>query len=207
MAIGRISGPMLLPNLERQGINLSIDGNLLVFDVTNRTITVGNTVPLYTLPNVAPPSVKSILYAEGSPSLKTYWGPAPTSLDVGRQKYTVTINSLPGFGNAEITLPLGVSSIVYNLKVSRPVKVEVFGTKVRNEMNPYTFIATADHLQDDGTVILNDGSSFQSRNYSIFANMEEPVNGNVYATVTSLDCLRANDPVTLEFYYFKSIAA
>ena len=178
-----------------------------MFDVTNRTITVGNTVPLYTLPNVAPPGVKSILYAEGSPSLKTYWGPAPTSLDVGRQKYTVTINSLPGFGNAEITLPLGVSSIVYNLKVSRPVKVEVFGTKVRNEMNPYTFIATADHLQDDGTVILNDGSSFQSRNYSIFANMEEPVNGNVYATVTSLDCLRANDPVTLEFYYFKSIAA
>lgn len=207
MAIGRISGPMLLPNLERQGVNLSIDGNLLVFDVTRRTITVGNTVPLYSLPNTAPPSVTSILYAEGAPSLRTYWGPAPTSIDVGRQKYTITIPNLPGYGNANITMPLGVASIVYNVKVSRPVKLEVFGTRLRNELNPYTFVATADHLQDDGTVIMSDGSSFQSRQYNVFANMEEPVNGNIYATVTSLDCLRANDPVTIEFYYFRSVAA
>lgn len=72
MAIGRVSGPMLLPNLERQGVDLRIDGNLLYFDVTNRSITVGSDKPLYTLPNVAPTG-RSILYAEGSGSLKTFW--------------------------------------------------------------------------------------------------------------------------------------
>lgn len=207
MAIGRISGPMLLPNLERQGVNLSIDGNLILFDVTNKTITVGSTVPLYSLPNTAPPGSTSILYAEGAPSLKTYWGPAPTNINVGRQTHTVTIPSLQGYGNADITLPLGVASIVYKIEVSRPVKLEVFGSAARNEPNPYTFVATTGHLVDDGTVILNDGSSFQTRQYTVFANMENPVNSNVYATVTSLDCTQAGNPVTLSFYYFKSIAA
>jgi len=208
MAIGRISGPMLLPNLERQGVNLSIDGNLILFDVTTRTITIGNTVPLYSLPNTAPPGVTSILYAEGSPSLRTYWGPAPANINVGRQLYQVTIPNLPGYGNAEIVLPLGVASIVYKVELSRPaVKLEVFGTRSRVEPNPYTFISTTGHLIDDGTVVMSDGSSFQSKQYNVFANMEDPVNGNVYATVTSLDCTRANDPVTVSFYYFRSVAS
>lgn len=207
MAIGRISGPMLLPNLERQGVNLAIDGNLILFDVTSRTITIGNTVPLYSLPNTAPPGVTSILYAEGSPSLRTYWGPAPANIDVGRQTLEITVPSLPGYGNADIVLPMGVASIVYKIEVSRPVKLEVFGTASRTEPNPYTFVATTGHLIDDGTVVLNDGSSFQTRQYTVFANMETPVNPNIYATVTSLDCTNANDPVTISFYYFRSIAS
>ena len=35
MAIGKITGTMLYPNLERQGADLAIDGNLFYFDVTN----------------------------------------------------------------------------------------------------------------------------------------------------------------------------
>ena len=48
MAIGKISGPMLQTNLERQGVDLSIDGNVAYFDVTNRRLGV-NTVPTATL--------------------------------------------------------------------------------------------------------------------------------------------------------------
>jgi hypothetical protein len=206
MAIGRISGPMLLPNLERQGVDLSIDGNLLYFDVTNRTITVGNTIQLYSLPNTAPPPVRSLLYAEGYPSLKTYWAPAPQIYNVGRERYEVTIPSLLGYGNANIDLPLGVSSIVYDLTVSRPgIKVEVFGRVSRDEDNPYTFISSVNHLTDDGTVIMSDGSSFQSRQYSIFANLEDPPAANVYATVTSISNQGAGQPVTLSFYYFRAV--
>jgi hypothetical protein len=40
MAIGRISGPMLQTNLERQGVDLSIDTDLLYVDVTNGRIGV-----------------------------------------------------------------------------------------------------------------------------------------------------------------------
>jgi hypothetical protein len=49
MAIGRITGPMLFSNLDRQGVNLAIDGNLIYADVTNRRVGIGNATPQYTL--------------------------------------------------------------------------------------------------------------------------------------------------------------
>lgn len=49
MAIGRISGPMLQSNLERQGINLSVETDLLYFDVTTNRIGIRNTIPAYSL--------------------------------------------------------------------------------------------------------------------------------------------------------------
>ena len=44
MAIGKISGVMLQNNLSRQGVDLTIDGNLTYFDVSNRRIGI-NTTP------------------------------------------------------------------------------------------------------------------------------------------------------------------
>lgn len=49
MAIARINGPMLNSNLERQGVNLAIDGNLMYYDVTNRMVGVRTTSPQYPL--------------------------------------------------------------------------------------------------------------------------------------------------------------
>jgi len=49
MAIGRISGPMLFSNLERQGVDLAFESNLLYLDVNNRRIGVINTSPQYAL--------------------------------------------------------------------------------------------------------------------------------------------------------------
>jgi len=230
MAIGRVSGPMLLRDLERQGMDLSFDGDLIYLDVVQRkigintrqpnveldvrgsanvssnlyvgkTVTVGN---LYQLPTTQP-EAGQIMVAVGGDTSKTIWFgglPLPTTR---RRKFQTNIGNLLGYANTTITAPLAVSSIVYNLKVSRPVKVEVYGTAAMDEDNPYTFIATPDHLVDDGTVILNDGSSFQSRQYSIWANLEDPPNQNVYIKVTSLDSYLANDPVQLEFMYFPAI--
>ena len=49
MAIGRISGPMLRANLERQGVDLSIETNLLYVDVNNKRIGVNEAVPATSL--------------------------------------------------------------------------------------------------------------------------------------------------------------
>jgi hypothetical protein len=49
VAIGKISGVMLKDNLERQGVDLSIDGNLAYFDVTARRLGVGTGAPAYSL--------------------------------------------------------------------------------------------------------------------------------------------------------------
>jgi hypothetical protein len=228
MAIGRISGPMLVPDLERQGQDLSIDGDLIYFDVTNRRVGINTLTPnvaldvvgtvnvtgnlfianstatLYQLPFEEPPS-GGVLTAEGGGSKVTYWAPGSPESSIRRRRYETTISSLQGYGNVSLVLPLGISSIVYQVSVSRPVKVEVFGTPEKNEPNPYTFIATPDHLVDDGSVVLNDGSSFQSRQYSIFANMEEPPTPNVYVTVTSIDSFEAATPITLSLLYFPAV--
>ena len=49
MAIGRITGPMLYSNLERQGVNLAIDANLVYADVTGRFVGINTATPGYTL--------------------------------------------------------------------------------------------------------------------------------------------------------------
>lgn len=49
MAIGRITGPMLFSNLERQGVNLAIDGNLIYADVGARRVGINNESPQYDL--------------------------------------------------------------------------------------------------------------------------------------------------------------
>lgn len=49
MALGRINGPMLTPNLERQGINIALDGSLTYWDVNNRYVGINTTTPNYPL--------------------------------------------------------------------------------------------------------------------------------------------------------------
>ena len=49
MAIGRISGPMLRANLERQGVDLSIETDLLYVDVNNNRIGINRAVPTKSL--------------------------------------------------------------------------------------------------------------------------------------------------------------
>jgi len=229
MAIGRISGPMLVNDLERQGVNLSFDGNLIYLDVTNRRVGINTTEPNVELDVVGSANISSNLYVGGTVTvgnlyrlpteapgsgqiltalcggLETAWLPGPAESSIRRRRYETTITELLGYGSVDLTLSLGISSIVYGLSVSRPVKVEVFSTPDRSEPNPYTFIATPDHLTDDGVVVLNDGSSYQSRQYSIFSNLEDPPQPNVFVTVSSLDPYEAATPVNLSFYYFPAV--
>jgi hypothetical protein len=49
MSLGRINGPMLQPNLERQGVNIALDANLTYWDVNNRYVGISTTTPNYPL--------------------------------------------------------------------------------------------------------------------------------------------------------------
>lgn len=49
MAIGRISGPMLYNNLERQGVDLAFEGNLIYLDVNNSRVGINTDTPEYDL--------------------------------------------------------------------------------------------------------------------------------------------------------------
>jgi len=49
MGIGRVSGPMLQPNLVRQGTDLAFETDLLYLDVTNSRIGINQNTPGYSL--------------------------------------------------------------------------------------------------------------------------------------------------------------
>lgn len=231
MAIGRISGPMLFADLERQGLDLSIDGNLLYFDVNRRRIGVNTSTPQYdvhitgfqdtqanmfvngtviaskftvanefSLPTEKGPA-GSIITSDGTGN--TYWSSGGSAPGVERKKWNYEIPNLPAGAFHEFDIDIGIASIVYNLTVSRPVLVEVFSTPLKNETNPYTFLPTLGHLSDDGTVLLNDGSVIQQRQYSIFANQEEPPQNRVYGRITNIDGISGN--VSLNLTYFSAI--
>ena len=197
-----------------EGGLLSSDGNL-TYDAFTSTITTNNANVSYALSaGTVTVGNSYMLPAENGGSgqilatdgnFQTFWRPGPPEGGIVRKTFSHTIDSLLGYGSVNFNMSLGVSSIVYNLTVSRPVKVEVFATAARNENNPYTFIATPDHLIDDGTVVLNDGSSFQSRQYSIFANLDDPPGANVYVTITSIDQYLAATPVHFSVTYFPAV--
>lgn len=122
------------------------------------------------------------------------------SADVFRQRWNYTTSNIPLDGVAQFEIELGPAIIVYNLTVSKPVLVQIYGTPQKNEPNPYTFLATEDHLTDDGTTFLSDGTTIKTRQYSIFANLEEPVKEKVYAKITNLSSTPG--PVSISILYF-----
>lgn len=231
MAIGRISGPMLFANLERQGVDLSIEGNLIYFDVNRKRIGINTNNPEfdvhitgyantqanlfvngniiasevaitneYTLPNIKGPA-GTVITSDGAG--RAYWGEAGGGAQIERKQWSYQISDLPSGAFTEFDIDIGIASIVYALTVNRPVLVEVYATALKNETNPYTFLATLGHLTDDGTVLLNDGSVIQQRQYSIFANQETPPQNRVYGRITNIDGV--SGPVTLDLTYFSAV--
>ena len=65
MAIGKISGPMLFSNLERQGVDLAFESNLVYLDVANHRVGVINSSPQYALDSSGNVKIANIV-VEGS---------------------------------------------------------------------------------------------------------------------------------------------
>ena len=66
MAIGRISGPMLFSNLERQGVDLAFQSNLLYLDVNNLRVGIINSSPQYSLDASGNVKLSNIVITESS---------------------------------------------------------------------------------------------------------------------------------------------
>lgn len=112
--------------------------------------------------------------------------PAGEIRNNGRQTAIHVIDNLGVDAQVEFELKMGATAIVLKLETSRPIKVTAFGSPEKEELNPYEFISTDDHLADDGRQLLSDGSVLRTRNYSIFANFQNPVGDYIYFTVDNL---------------------
>jgi hypothetical protein len=104
---------------------------------------------------------------------------------VTRNTWQYTTPDIPVDGSFEFDIELGMSIIVYDLTVSAPCLVQVYGTPEKDEDNPYTFRGVEEHLRDDGTTELEDGTIIKTRQYSIFANLEDEPLPKVYARITN----------------------
>jgi len=133
-------------------------------------------------------NIGSSIYIEGY----RYIGEKGTASTGGTEGALVTRNSweyitpeIPVDGEHEFEIELGISLIVYDLTVSAPCLVQVYGTPEKDEDNPYTFRGIENHLRDDGTTELEDGTIIKTRQYSIFANLEEEPLPKLYARITN----------------------
>lgn len=116
-----------------------------------------------------------------------------------RQTVEHTIPNLVAGQTVSFELEMAKSSIIYSLTLSRPAKVTAWSTVDRDETNPYIFSATEDHLSDDGSMLLSDGSVLRTRRYSIFVNLEDPANNKIYFDIENIDFNPG--PITLTITY------
>lgn len=112
-------------------------------------------------------------------------------------EYTSDEIAVNGFKVVEIAL--GKSVLIHKLSVSTPLKVEAFESPTLTDPNPYTFIPTSDHLEDDGTTLLANGDVVRNRRYSILTNQEEPPSDKIYFRITNNTEIATATTLTIQF--------
>ena len=134
MAIGRISGPMLFSNLERQGIDLAFEGNLIYLDVTNSNVGINTSTPNADLQVVGVSNLASIKISGNTISSATgrvNLGAAENvvitggganyvlATDGGGSLHWSTVGALnPSFGNVNINNGITILDLNGNLDLS-----------------------------------------------------------------------------------------
>lgn len=126
-----------------------------------------------------------------------------------RQTVTQFIQSIPAGGTNEFVLPLGKTVLVFSLAVDTSCQVEAFSTINRDEPNPYLFVATVDHLEDDGSTLMTDGTVLRGRRYTFLVNLEnagDPTTDiNIYFRVTNTDIVEKGVNLNISFLPIESI--
>ena len=215
MAIGRISGPMLQSNLERQGINLSVETDLLYFDVTNNRIGIRNAIPAYSLDvsgngqignivldsgNISPLVASANLNLSGNGTgIVVVTG----NLDAGNiSTSNVTISNVstsagnltlePAAGsNVVITSNLNISSIEVASSTSTGALVITGGVGVGGDL----YVSSA--LNVAGTDVIEAISAVSAQLASVDTKLSDAISANTEAiSVLSAALVSTNDVVS-----------
>lgn len=123
-----------------------------------------------------------------------------------RQTAEYSTADLNPAGSESFSLSLGRTCLILGLSVDTPCKVEAFGTAQRDESNPYVFIATSDHLEDDGSTALSDGTIYRGRRFTFLANMEDGGSTEIYFRITNTGSLSKNVNLKVQFLPLESVS-
>ncbi|MCK9529365.1 MAG: hypothetical protein M0R77_02180 [Gammaproteobacteria bacterium] len=121
--------------------------------------------------------------------------------DITSKRVTVeyTVTNLVAGETQSFELAMAKSSIIYDLTLSKVAKVTAWSTPDKDETNPYIFSATEDHLTDDGSTVLSDGSILRNRRYSIFVNLEDPPTNKIYFDMENIDFQPGDVTITITY--------
>ena len=155
MAIGRISGPMLYSNLDRQGVDLAFESNILYLDVTNRRIGANTTTPNAELQvvgtaNIGNVTIKgnTVSVASGRLDLGT---PASITITGGAPSYVL---STDGAGNLSWNLISALDNEFGNLRfASNTIAVISTNGNLNLQANGTGSITTANTLYTANVVV------------------------------------------------------
>lgn len=116
-----------------------------------------------------------------------------------RSTQTYVIPELQPNGFHDFQIEAGKTIIVHKLGISIPMMVQAYSKPTRNDENPFTFLATSDHLLDDGTTLMSDGSVMKNRRYSILSNEEDPAVPIIYFRVTNTEQIASGATLTITY--------
>lgn len=117
-----------------------------------------------------------------------------------RQTVVHTTASLTPNSSETFTLQMGMSCVLFHCGVSSgPCEAVAHAVPTMDDPNPYTFKALSNHLVDDGTTYLSDGTPILGRRYSVLMNLESTPTNNIYWTVTNKQSVNASIILTLSF--------
>jgi hypothetical protein len=198
MAIGRINGPMLTDNLERQGNNIALDANLTYWDVNNRYVGINTTTPNYPLDVHGNAHVGNI-YIQGNtvttdPGLKLNLGSVANLVITGGAANTILYTDGTG-ALSFLSLPSVISTSGFTangilLGTSQSigyVGIETFSanTTVTNSILQLN--------QDLGNAVVNitavSGSVYSNANASAYFTT---FSGNIHANIITANTFNGN---------------
>jgi len=121
------------------------------------------------------------------------WKPFPAANN--RKVLFHNLGIIEAFDQVDFELEMSQAVVVYYLSVSAPCHFEVFESPLRDDTNPFKFIATENHLIDDGSTILSDGNVLRGRRYHIWVNRTDVLNNVIYFRVSNY----SEEPIDLSF--------
>ena len=122
-----------------------------------------------------------------------------------RQTAMHLVENIPIDGSTDFALPLGRTALIHKLSVDTPCIVEAFETPMRDDSNPYKFVATSDHLEDDGSSLMTDGTVLRGRRYAILTNQEPGPSMDIYFRITNTDVVAKNVNLTVSFLPLETV--
>jgi hypothetical protein len=116
-----------------------------------------------------------------------------------RKAITHTETAILPSAPRDFQIPMSKTVIIHLLSVDVACQVMAFETASRYDTNPFTFIATSDHLSDDGTMLMSDGTILRGRRYTILSNMDNPPVIDQYFRIVNTGTTPIDVTLTIDF--------